>query len=243
MTKKIFFGSWDTYLYCLDAEDGSLIWKFKTGGPIWSASPAISDEGILYAVSDDKYLYSFDLDGTLLWKVKTGGKLRSTPSIGPDGDVYVSCTDSHIYAYKSDGSQKWTYDVLEKDLYASPAISQNNLLYVGTASRNASNSDFLCIDGETGELIWKYDAVFNSTATASIGSNGAVYFGSQDGYLFGFADSVFLQTIQTNDPTFVPHPPVPSAPVAQPVEKASPTTPSIEEAKETRTKPKLKWIQ
>src|ERR1700759_5076468 len=43
---RIYFGSADSNLYCLDINSGAVNWKFKTGGAVGS-SPAI-EKGIVY---------------------------------------------------------------------------------------------------------------------------------------------------------------------------------------------------
>ena len=39
---RVYIGSWDGKVYCLDAETGELIWNYKTGDLIWS-SPTIAN--------------------------------------------------------------------------------------------------------------------------------------------------------------------------------------------------------
>ena len=40
---RVLFGSYDQFLYCLSAEDGSLMWKFETEGYV-HGTPAIVDD-------------------------------------------------------------------------------------------------------------------------------------------------------------------------------------------------------
>ena len=52
----VYFGSIDGCVYALDATNGRLRWKFRSGGPITS-SPVIAN-GIVYIGSTDHYLYA-----------------------------------------------------------------------------------------------------------------------------------------------------------------------------------------
>ena len=55
---KVYFGSYDKNIYCLDAISGNTFWKLKTGDKI-ASSPCIWD-GKVYFGSDDGKLYCID---------------------------------------------------------------------------------------------------------------------------------------------------------------------------------------
>ena len=54
---KVYIGSQDNYIYCLDAFSGTKIWSYKTGNTVWS-SPAIAN-GKVYVGSRDGNVYAF----------------------------------------------------------------------------------------------------------------------------------------------------------------------------------------
>jgi outer membrane protein assembly factor BamB len=43
----IFFGSWDRYIYALQASTGTLIWRYKVSDVV-SSSPVIDDSNTIY---------------------------------------------------------------------------------------------------------------------------------------------------------------------------------------------------
>jgi hypothetical protein len=53
----VYFGSCDSYLFALNAFDGSIIWSYRTGGFLFS-SPAIAN-GVAYIGSYDGKVYAF----------------------------------------------------------------------------------------------------------------------------------------------------------------------------------------
>ena len=59
---RIYVGSDDSYVYCLNKTTGKLTWKFKTGYWVLS-SPAVSSEYV-YIGSGDGHLYCIDKNNT-----------------------------------------------------------------------------------------------------------------------------------------------------------------------------------
>ena len=54
----VYVGSYDSYVYALDADSGQLRWRYETGYRVYS-SPAVVD-GVVYVGSGDDYLYALD---------------------------------------------------------------------------------------------------------------------------------------------------------------------------------------
>lgn len=97
LDERLYVGSNDNYLYCLLAKDGSVDWKWPTGGDVIGA-PA-HDERNVYFVSLDNVLRALDLtSGGQRWKVA----LPLRPTRGPlrAADVLiVSGLSSKVAAY------------------------------------------------------------------------------------------------------------------------------------------------
>lgn len=68
---KVYFGSGDGNVYAVDAETGTLQWKFPTKDVVHS-SPAVVN-GVVYIGSWDSYLYAIDAEsGQQKWAFKSG---------------------------------------------------------------------------------------------------------------------------------------------------------------------------
>jgi outer membrane protein assembly factor BamB len=88
-------------------------------------------------------------DGTLKWSLTTQLWIQSSPSIGSDGTLYAGTTHHPLnkpgwfYAITPEGQIKWKYDTVDDvkdnpyaqknppDIYNSPAIDSNGLIYFG----------------------------------------------------------------------------------------------------------------
>ena len=163
--------------YDTSGNDGTLRWKYSTGGDIYS-SPAIGSDGTIYIGSDDSNLYAINSDGTLKWTYTTGGISSSNPAIGSDGTIYIGSTYYYnLYAINSDGTLKWTYTT-GGCIYSSPAIGSDGTIYIGSDDSNlyAINSD--------GTLKWTYTTGGYIHSSPAIGSDGTIYVGSRDSNLY-----------------------------------------------------------
>ena len=100
---RVYFGSADSYLYCLDKRDGSLIWKFKAEDSL-KATPTIAGDRII-ASGLDHYIYCLNAqDGSLIWKYKTGFEVDCSAAV-VDDRVYFGGEDGFFYCLNlADGS-------------------------------------------------------------------------------------------------------------------------------------------
>ncbi|HZW39970.1 MAG TPA: PQQ-binding-like beta-propeller repeat protein [Ignavibacteriaceae bacterium] len=105
--KRILFGSWDNYLFCLDSQTGKLNWKW-TENPNFYYSPAavvplVNDKSVFVA-SPDRHVSSIDLiTGKTNWREK----LNCWESLGISNDGnYIYCKTfekKFLIANASDG--------------------------------------------------------------------------------------------------------------------------------------------
>jgi len=168
---KVYIGSWDDKVYCLDAATGSHIWNYTTGGDVTS-SPAVAD-GRVYVGSWDHKVYSLDAStGAQIWNYTTGDIVLSSPAV-VDGRVYVGSYDYNVYCLDaSTGEKIWNYTT-GRTVFSSPAVVDGRV-YIGS-----SDNKVYCLDASTGRQIWNYttgDFVNSSPAVV----DGRVYLGSYD---------------------------------------------------------------
>ena len=124
---RVYVGSVDGYVYCLNALDGEIIWQYQTDGQVES-SPAIA-YGNIYVGSYSGSLYCFNASsGNLVWQASTQYWVGSSPAVA-HGNVYVGSQDNGIYCFNAfTGEQKWRYETYNQ-VDSSPTVV-NNTLYV-----------------------------------------------------------------------------------------------------------------
>jgi outer membrane protein assembly factor BamB len=155
----------------LNADNGSFIWSFPTGGKVVS-SPTVSN-GRVYIGSQDNKMYCLNADnGSFIWSFPTGGKVDSSPTVS-NSRVYFGSADKNIYCLSADnGSLFWnhtTWGVIE----SSPVIFDERI-FIGSGDNYV-----YCLYADNGSKIWKYGTRGNVDSSPAI-SNGRVFIGSGD---------------------------------------------------------------
>ncbi len=192
---KVYVGSSDNKVYCLNASTGAKIWTYATDGEVHS-SPAVVD-GKVYVGSYDYKLYCLpgnDPNGNgfidpceAIWYYQTGGRVETSPVVA-DGKVYIGSNDYRVYCLPAsdpngdgviDNNEViWQY-LTGGGVQSSPAVANGKVYFGGQdcspvmaclktycLPTNDPNGDGL-IDED--EVIWKYttyDYVTSSPAVA-----------------------------------------------------------------------------
>jgi outer membrane protein assembly factor BamB len=182
---KVYFGGGDGNVYAVDAQAGTLLWKFPTKDVVHS-SPAVVNNTV-YIGSWDSYLYAIDADtGLGKWSFKSGEDnaihnqvgFQSSPAV-VDGTVYIGCRDAHVYAIDAvSGRKKWDYPTSKSWVIGTPAV-RDGMVYVGTSD----SSRFMALDAKTGRLRFNFKAgayMFSSPALAG----DLAYIGDHNGRLY-----------------------------------------------------------
>ncbi len=170
---RVYVGSQDKNIYCLDARDGRFLWNFTTGARIKS-SPAVVN-GKVYVGPDDGYVYCLGAkDGNLIWERYVSGYIeahfdvvtgiRSSPIV-VNGRVYVGSLDTNLYCLDAeDGEVKWAYKT-EGLITSSPAVA-DGAVYV--TSQEPTSGALYKIDAINGDFIWKLDIPYIFSADRGI---------------------------------------------------------------------------
>lgn len=185
---RLYFGSGDSSIYCLDKNLGTKLWEFKTGGVVHS-SPAVWD-GMVFCGSWDSKLYALNaITGKPVWEFLAGtdtvyncfNGFQASPVIA-DGVLYCGSRDAAMYALDArTGSMIWkTYDPGMSWFPSSVAI-KGNYLYTGSSDAHR----FYCFDRTTGHIEYYRNTNSYTFSSPSLTENAA-YIGSANGRLYCF---------------------------------------------------------
>jgi outer membrane protein assembly factor BamB len=121
--------SLDGTLYCLDAREGWVIWRFRLGKASVS-SPAIVDNYCIVGAADG-FLYCVELQsGKAAWRFRTDHQITSSPTVYRDS-VYFGSVDGKVYCleYRT-GRQRWKFET--RAPITGSAVVFDDIVYVGS---------------------------------------------------------------------------------------------------------------
>jgi len=94
----VHIGSSNHYLYCLTADKGEIVWKYKARAPIWGTSPLV--DGRLVVGDKAGWIHTISAaDGTPISELKIGDNINSTPAV-LNGRVYIGAFNGKLYCLK-----------------------------------------------------------------------------------------------------------------------------------------------
>ncbi len=187
----------DYYLYCLDATNGLVEWKFFFGYNNVETSPSLADidnDGQLEVIIPAGTLYCIDASlGTEEWSAP--GNARSSACIADvTGDdrlevLVVDGTTNAVRCINSTGGEEWSTPDLDFTTLSSPTaadVDGDDQLEVLCGSLNYN---FYCLNGDTGSTEWNFTTAVSSSYTPAVAdldgdSVKDIVFGTNYGHVY-----------------------------------------------------------
>jgi outer membrane protein assembly factor BamB len=154
----LFFGSWDSYFYALDAATGKEKWRFHGGEDSlmhnqvgFQSSPAVVN-GTVYTGCRDSNLYALDAaTGKEKWRFSNDLSWVITSPAVADGKVFFATSDSSLYHVVDANTGKPIVRQQGKGfMFSSPAVV-NAVVFIGVL-----NGTLEARDAKTGDLLWDF---------------------------------------------------------------------------------------
>jgi outer membrane protein assembly factor BamB len=202
----VYIGSNKGILYALGGLQGDLKWAFQAIDEI-SGAPAIGTDGTVYlcALNAEKtasVTYAIDgLTGVPRWAVTHFSRSAPSVALSADGTVFVTGVappgmvngmpveqSAVVWAHDGKtGAQKWEQR-LEPGSEGVTAVSIDaaGVLYLQSTKPIAAGGlgKLSALDPVTGRVVWEFVTGGSSNSIPSIGADGTVYVGSDDGRVY-----------------------------------------------------------
>lgn len=153
--KRLFVGSSDRGLYCLDAVDGSVLWRFETAGIVQSAPLFDPAHDVVYFGSGDGALYKLDArNGQLRYRFATNAEVAERPVLVGNTLYFVNSNDTVLAIDANSGKMRWSQ-------HRTPAMGMeiagySGLLYWrGKVYVGFSDGNVAAYNAKTGEEDWQ----------------------------------------------------------------------------------------
>lgn len=171
--KTVYVASRDQIVYAF-GNDGALKWSYPTDAA-FSGSPSVGPTSHVYIGNEAGWLYAFRPDGTPAWIRDLHSPIITTPAATRDGYIHVMTSEGKLYRFDNEGTMMWVVPVALAGGEGSPVVDINSVTYVGTPDGQ------LTAVSAAGAIRWKYTAGGPVHSTPSIGPDGSIAFGSDDG--------------------------------------------------------------
>ena len=189
----IFVGNLDYRLYALDAQTGSMLWRYKTEAPVTS-SPTVSGSHVYFG-SNDGNVYDINIENiekpTVRWKAPTRDWVNSSVCLD-EGIAFIGSNDRRLYALdETTGGAKWSF-ATKGPAISVPAIFKNLVFVAG----GAGDGNVYALNKKTGNLHWRFrtgDKIESDPVVAL--KERHLYVTSADGNLYAF---IINSTVQRN---------------------------------------------
>ena len=175
---RIYVGSDNGKVYCLDAVKGTVIWTFAAARPVF-ASPVVV-EGRVYVgegLHQDSNCSVYCLDahtGKKVWEFRTISHVEFSPTLH-DGRLYVTAGSDGVYCLDALTGQKlWQHRKAHVD--QSPAVTAAGVFFGSVYDSSA----IYCLDPKDGRVIWKKDSPLGLTGSPTADGD-RVYFPQGNG--------------------------------------------------------------
>ena len=143
----IYVASHDNMLAALRTNNGRLLWRMPTDGPL-SSKPVIAG-GIVYASSETTIYAISASTGRLLWHQTPEESLLRGQPIVEEGIVSISLANGSLAAWQAnDGRLLWETSIKGEDMF--PVAIADGMVYADT-----SGGAVVAVRVTTGILLWK----------------------------------------------------------------------------------------
>ncbi len=180
----IYFGSGDGKVNAINAENGNLLWTFRTDDIVHN-TPAIYNDKLFIGSFDGNVYALNNSNGNLLWKFKTvgheffpKGELQGSPVVS-NGFVYIGSRDFNLYAININGGYCNWNQKFPKGWALANSI-RDSVLYVGTSE----DKYIAAVDAASGSERWRTNVKFNIFGPCSF-TKSMLYVGTIMGNVFG----------------------------------------------------------
>ena len=187
----VYTSSSDGNLYTIYSSNGTLAWKYTTGGQIIS-SPAYYKD-MIFVGSNDGGLYEINAtNGSLIVVYATSNSIQSSPIVYNDV-LYFGNANGIVYAVNvTTKTSIWSFTT-GNSIFSAPSLS-NGILFVSSL-----DNYIYALNLTTGSDVWHYLLGTAGYYTNPVINNGYVYVGAKDNILYQFGSSVNTTYITTTN--------------------------------------------
>jgi len=178
----VYFGARDGYLYALNTTTGKMAWKYSANGSWILTTPAVQN-GVVYTSTSDTFIFAA-LDaktGKSKFTFKANGYIYSSPAIAGNTAFFGDFTGKLFAVNLTSGKLSGSFTTAARQANAAKLL-KNDAIDYNYLSTGKNNELYV-----TSVNIMNQLYTLGPIVSSPVISNGVIYFGSADGYLYALA--------------------------------------------------------
>jgi len=148
--------------------------------PLDSPWPMMSHD--VYHTGRSPYNTTQPPEGVEIWRYNFPNYQDGGAVIDNEGTLYCGNSDCFLYAINLNGTCKWRTELVDV-IDSTPAIDENDVLYIGTIWATGTHNRLYAIYTNNGTVKWSYPTDNDIDSSPAIGTDGTIYFGDWDGWV------------------------------------------------------------
>lgn len=172
----------------VDGRTASVRWRLPLGKTSFG-SPVIRGDGVIETTVDNSLVAVHDDGGAgkELWRFTVDKQVEVSPAVSSEGVAVLGTDDGFEYGVDAGGKQVWKHEIGTFS-YSSPAVTPDGLAYFGdnkgvlTVVRVATGAVVRTLNPDPGSSM-----PGNIWTAPAIDSEGNVYYGTNDGHVYGWS--------------------------------------------------------
>lgn len=174
----VYFGDDKGYLYAIDSQGGTVIWKIPIDDRI--LDNLIIHNRTIYVNSSGGNLFAINLDTQQIkWKSPINFIRHQNPLVSEEL-IFVNSRDGYLYALDlENGREKWKFKTT-KDMAVTPPAFKNGTVYIGS-----ENGYVYAINAESGQEKWNCEVgQLRQRFSVPVVANNVVYIGISNSIIY-----------------------------------------------------------
>ncbi len=144
---RVYFGSVDSSVYCLDLATGRENWHYGAHHNVKGSISVL--DGAIYHGGRDNKVRRYSLRGEMVWETRIGQDTDSNPIL-VEGKLIIGGEDDSVYALDPDtGVILWRYTPTAGSCECSPCYAEGAIVI------GSSAGGLYCLDPDDGSLLWE----------------------------------------------------------------------------------------
>lgn len=176
---RLFIATAEGIAYCLDVENGEILWQDDEGSVMANSSPACYQDRLYYCSADGRVICYDSFDGEILWEHNEKPRLFYSPCVDESGLYYGTGDGLFVKLDRDSGEKIWEFSA-QAPVRGAALVTPRTVIFTSLDYR------VFMLDKENGELLSSYTTSGMISAAPAL-YRDKLFIAAQDKFLYCFS--------------------------------------------------------